>query len=363
MLRDWGSRDDEFIGLNRRVRERLVALVGGAGTYVAVPMPGSGTLAVEAMLGTFVPRDGKLLILMNGAYGRPIVRMCEYSGRAYAVYETDEEVPPDPGVVDARLVTDPSISHVVIIDCETTSGIVNPVHEVAQVVAERGRRLLIDSMSGFGVLPLDALQTSFDALAASPAKCLEGVPGMSFVIARRAALEACAGNAPALTLDVYDQWCSMEKDGRWRFTPPTHVMAALSSALDHLEAEGGIAGRNARYRRNWRLLVDGVRSLGFETLLPDRLQAPIVVTVHQPADPRFAYDRFYAGMRAKGYVISPGKLVGRASFRIACVGQLGEAQIRGALDAVRRTLLELGITNCRPASCAEVNARVEAQPM
>ncbi|MBI2116582.1 MAG: 2-aminoethylphosphonate--pyruvate transaminase, partial [candidate division NC10 bacterium] len=157
-----------------------------------------------------------------------------------------------------------------------------------------------------------------------------------------------------LNLDVFDQWRSMENDGRWRFTPPTHVMAALASALVQLEEEGGVAGRNARYRRNWRLLVDGLRAMGFETLLPDRLQVPILVTVLQPADPRFSYDRFYAGMRAKGYIISPGKLAGRGSFRIACIGQLGEAEIRGALDAVRRTLIELGVGNCGRASRHEV---------
>ncbi len=348
MLRDWGSRDGEFIALNRRVREHLVALVGGAGTHVAVPMPGSGTVAVEAMLGTFVPRDGKLLVLMNGAYGRPLARMCEYSGRAYTVYETAEETPPDPAEVDVRLRADPAITHVAIIDCETTSGIVNPVREVARVVAQRDRRLLIDSMSGFGVLPLDARETPFDAVAASSAKCLEGVPGMSFVIARQAALEKCAGNAPALALDLYDQWQSMETDGRWRFTPPTHVMAALSSALDQLETEGGITGRLARYRRNWRVLVDGLRAMGFETLLPDHLQAPILATVLQPADPCFDYDRFFAGMRAKGYVISPGKLKERKSFRMACIGQLTQADLSDALEAVRCTLRELGVTSCAP---------------
>ncbi len=349
MLRDWGSRDGEFITLNRRVRDRLVALVGGTGTHVAVPMPGSGTVAVEAMLGTFVPREGKLLILMNGAYGHPLVRMCEYSGRAYTVYETAEETPPDPAEVDAHLRTDPALTHVAIIDCETTSGIINPVHEVARVVEQRGRRLLIDSMSGFGVLPLDARETPFDAVAASSAKCLEGVPGISFVIARRAALEKCAGNAPALTLDLYDQWQFMEAEGRWRFTPPTHVMAALASALDQLNREGGVEGRQARYRRNWRVLADGLHAMGFEMFLPDHLQAPILATVLQPADARFDYGRFVAGMRAKGYVISPGKLKARKSFRMACIGQLTPAVLSDALDAVHETIREMGVTSCAPA--------------
>ncbi|HUN45189.1 MAG TPA: 2-aminoethylphosphonate--pyruvate transaminase, partial [Stellaceae bacterium] len=219
MLRDWGSRDTDFIALNRRVRERLVTLAGGAGTHVAVPLQGSGTFVVEAMLGTFVPKNGKLLILVNGAYGRRMAEMCRYYGRAHVTYETAEDVPPDPAEVDARLGRDPAITHVAAVQCETTSGILNPVAEVARVVAKRGRRLLIDAMSAFGALPLDAREVHFDAVAASANKCLEGVPGMGFVVARQAALEECKGNAQSLSLDLYEQWRAMEKNGQWRFTP------------------------------------------------------------------------------------------------------------------------------------------------
>jgi len=346
MLRDWGSRDTDFIALNRHVREQLVALAGGVGTHVAVPLQGSGTFAVEAMLGTFVPRAGKLLILANGAYGRRMVQMCRYSGRAHAVYETAEDVPPAPSEVNRRLAEDPAITHVAIVHCETTSGILNPVAEVAAVVVKHGRRLLVDAMSAFGALPLDAREIRFDALAASANKCLEGVPGIGFVIAREAALAECDGNAPALSLDLHDQWRAMERTGQWRFTPPTHVLAAFASALEQHKTEGGIAGRGARYRRNCKVLVEGLRSLGFETLLPEPLQAPTIVTVHTPADPRFQFKRFYDSLREKGYVIYPGKLTVADTFRIGCIGALGEAEMRGVLDAIRRTLAEFGVTRC-----------------
>ncbi|MGH7124146.1 MAG: 2-aminoethylphosphonate--pyruvate transaminase [Stellaceae bacterium] len=346
MLRDWGSRDTDFIALNRRVREELVALAGGVGTHIAVPLQGSGTFAVEAMLGTFVPRAGKLLILANGAYGRRMVQMCRYSGRAHVVYETAEDVPPAPPEVGRRLAEDPAITHVAMVYCETTSGILNPVSEVAAEVARHGRRLLIDAMSAFGALPLDAREVRFDAVAASANKCLEGVPGIGFVIAREAALAECEGNAHSLSLDLHDQWRAMERTKQWRFTPPTHVLAAFASALSQHGAEGGIAGRGARYRRNCKILVEGLRALGFETLLPDHLQAPIIVTVHMPADPRFDFERFYDSLREKGFVIYPGKLTVADTFRIGCIGALGETEMRGALEAIGRTLAEFGVTRC-----------------
>jgi 2-aminoethylphosphonate-pyruvate transaminase len=172
------------------------------------------------------------------------------------------------------------------------------------------------------------------------------VPGIGFVIARGAALTECEGNAPALSLDLHDQWRAMERTGQWRFTPPTHVLAAFASALEQHEAEGGTAGRGARYRRNCGILIEGLRGLGFETLLPEHLQAPIIVTVHMPADPRFQFERFYDSLREKGYVIYPGKLTVADTFRIGCIGALGESQMRGALEAIRRTLAELGVTQC-----------------
>jgi len=346
MLRDWGSRDTDFIALNRRVRRRLVALAGGAGTHVAVPLQGSGTFAVEAMLGTFVPRTGKLLILVNGAYGRRMVQMCRYSGRACVVYETAEDMPPAPAEVGRRLAEDAAITHVAIVHCETTSGILNPVAEVAGVVAKHGRRLLIDAMSAFGALPLDAREVRFDALAASANKCVEGVPGIGFVIAREVALAECEGNAHSLSLDLHDQWRAMERTQQWRFTPPTHVLAAFAAALEQHQAEGGVAGRGARYRRNCKILIEGLHGLGFETLLPEHLQAPIIVTVHTPGDPRFQFERFYDSLRAKGFVIYPGKLTVADTFRIGCIGALGEAEMRGALEAIRRTLSEFGVTRC-----------------
>jgi 2-aminoethylphosphonate-pyruvate transaminase len=352
MLRDWGSRDRDFIALNARVRTRLLELAGGAGCHVAVPLQGSGTFVVEAMLGTLVPRDGKLLVLVCGAYGQRMVRMAGYHGRQVAVLETPEDQPNDPDALDRMLARDRTISHVAAVQCETTAGILNPIERIAAITAHRGRRLLIDAMSAFGALPLDAGSVPFDGLAASANKCLEGIPGVGFAILRQSALEAAEGNAPALSLDLYDQWTSMERNGQWRFTPPTHVLAAFDRALEEHAAEGGIAGRGARYRENCRILIAGMRELGFETLLPDHLQAPIIVTFRMPADPRFVFEDFYDRLRARGYVIYPGKLTVAPSFRIGCIGRLGAAEMQGALAAIRATLAEMEVASGQPAAAA-----------
>ena len=348
MLHDFGSRDHRFIAINRHVRDRLVSIAHGEGTHVCVPLQGSGTFVVEAMIGTFIPAAGKALVLVNGAYGRRIAKICEYYGLSHVIEETPEDTPVEAAALDRRLTIDPDISHVVVVHCETTSGILNPVEAIAEVTARHGRSLLIDAMSAFGAIALDARKVIFDAVVASSNKCLEGVPGMGFCIARRSALEKCKDNAPSLSLDLYDQWTSMERNGQWRFTPPTHCILALDRALDEFEAEGGVAGRGGRYRANCNILVGGLRNLGFETLLPDSLQAPIIVTVKMPADPKFHFENFYARLGQAGFVIYPGKLTVAESFRIGCIGRLGSEEMHGVLAVIRATLDEMGVVNCAP---------------
>ncbi|MBP5857863.1 2-aminoethylphosphonate--pyruvate transaminase [Marivibrio halodurans] len=345
MLHDWGSRDRTFLEMNERVLARIAGMANATATHACVPMQGSGTFAVEAMIGTMVPRDGKLLVLVNGAYGTRAARICARIGRAVATLETPEDTPPDLAALERRLAEDQAITHVLAVQCETTSGILNPVEEIATLVADAGRALLIDAMSAFGALPLDAGEVPFQALAASSNKCLEGVPGLGFVLCERGALAAAAGNAPSLALDLADQQAVLEKTGQYRFTPPIHVIAALDQAIAEHAAEGGVTGRGARYAENCQVLVDGMRTRGFETLLPDELQAPIIVTFRMPADPAFDFTRFYDGLAARGYLIYPGKLTVAESFRIGCIGRLARADMEGALAAVDAVLAEMGVTS------------------
>jgi len=348
MLHDWGSRDAGFVAINTHMRKRLVDLIGGGTDFTTVPMQGSGTFAVEAMLGAFVGPKDKLLILINGAYGKRMAKICEYYKRATAILEWPEDQPIDPAKVRDTLAADKAITHVAVVHCETTSGILNPIVEVSKVVAEAGRKLLIDSMSAFGALPVEAQSVTFDAVAASSNKCIEGVPGLGFVLCRVSALEQTKGNAVSLTLDLFEQWQNLEKTSQYRFTPPIHCIVAFDQALTEHEQEGGVAGRGGRYRNNHKILVDGMRAMGFETLLPDRLQAPIIVTFHMPSDPKFVFEQFYDGLKDRGFVIYPGKLTVADSFRIGCIGRIGETEMKAFLAAAKEVMNGFGVASGRP---------------
>lgn len=355
MLHDWGSRDGAFIAMTRRVRDRLVGLVHGEGSHSCVPIQGSGTFAVEAALGTLLPKGfGKALVLVNGAYGRRMVRICGYLGRPCAVYETAEDTAPDPAELARLLVADRSITHVAVVQCETTSGILNPVEAIADATAAAGRKLIVDAMSGFGAIDLDLRRVPCEGLIASANKCLEGVPGIGFAIIETTALKAAEGNAHSLSLDLNDQWTYMEKSGQWRFTPPTHVLAALDRAIEEHTAEGGTAARGGRYRRNCEILVDGLRRLGFTTFLPDALQAPIIVTLRMPADARFDFRKLYDLLNTRGIVIYPGAVTEAPTFRVGCIGRLDESDMRRALDGIADALREMGIekSGLKPAAAA-----------
>jgi 2-aminoethylphosphonate-pyruvate transaminase len=356
MLRDWGSWDSTFNAITAKVRERLLDVVAAADTHTCVPMQGSGTFSVEAAVNTLVPRDGHVLVLVNGAYGQRFAKLARMMGRRVSVFETAEDVPTTGADVDRLLAADGSITHVGLIHCETSTGILNPLREIADVVARHGRRLIVDAMSSFGALAIDARTMPFDAVIAASGKCIEGPPGMAFVIARRAALEQCAGNSTSLSLDLFDQWQYMEKTTQWRYTPPTHVVAAFAAALDAFIAEGGQPARLARYTRNYETLVQGMAELGFRPFLDPRIQAPIIVTFHAPADPRYTFRAFYDSVRDKGFILYPGKLTQVETFRVGCIGAIDRDEMRHAVNAVRDTLAELQIERVAPVAAKRVAA-------
>jgi 2-aminoethylphosphonate-pyruvate transaminase len=356
MLRDWGSWDASFNAVTARVRAKLTDIIHAGETHVCVPMQGSGTFSVEAAVNTLVPRDGHLLVLVNGAYGKRLARLATMMGRKTSMFETADDVPTTAEDVDRLLAKDPSITHVGLIHCETSTGIENPLQAIAATVARHGRRLIVDAMSSFGALPIDARGTPFDALIAASGKCVEGPPGMGFVFARRDVLEKAAGNSTSLALDLHDQWTYMEKTTQWRFTPPTHVVVALDAALDQYVAEGGQPARLARYAANCETLLAGMRELGFRSFLPATIQAPIIVTFHAPADPRYSFRDFYDRVRDKGFVLYPGKLTQVETFRVGCIGAIGPSEMRHAVNAVRDTLQEMGIRTVTPANAARAAA-------
>jgi 2-aminoethylphosphonate-pyruvate transaminase len=271
------------------------------------------------------------------------VRILGYQGREAVVLTHGEQEPADPARIDAALAADPAITHVAQVHCETGTGILNPLPQIAAVVAKHGRGLIVDAMSSYAALAIDARTVRFDALIAASGKCLEGVPGMGFIIARRAALERAAGNSGSLALDLVDQWQYMQKTGQWRFTPPTHVLAALRAAIDQYRAQGGLPARLSRYTENCAALVSGMRALGLKTFLPDALQAPIIVTFHSPPDPAYDFKKFYDLVRDRGFILYPGKLTTVDTFRVGCIGAIGPGTLKQAVAAVSDVLREMGV--------------------
>ncbi|MBN7769796.1 2-aminoethylphosphonate--pyruvate transaminase [Marinobacter daepoensis] len=352
MLHDWGSWDGEFNRLTGEVCERLLRVAGGEGSHVCVPMQGSGTFAVEATLGTLIPPASTTLVLMNGAYGQRIGKILDTLGRPYLAINKGDYHPPRGEDVARVLADKPEIEQVVVVHCETSSGILNPIEEIADVCREAGKRLIIDSMSAFGAVPVNVAELPCAALVSSANKCFEGVPGFGFAIVERELLAASAGQCHSLSLDLHAQWQYMEKTGQWRFTPPTHVVAAFLQAMCEHEAEGGVAGRLARYRRNRDRLVAGLREIGFQTLLADEWLSPIITTFLSPDSPNFEFSRFYDAIKARGFLIYPGKLTVADSFRVGCIGQLHDEQIDAVVSAISDACQELGLSVPVPAPAA-----------
>jgi len=348
MLHDLAFGEAAIVAKVKEARDYLVALCRGDGDYTAVPLQGTGTYAVEAAIGTLVPRDGptagKLLIHSNGVYGDRIVDVCRQMRVPYAVLATTPLERPTVEQFEQAIAADPAISHVAVVHCETSTGMLNPVDEIAALCRRLGKGLLIDAIATFGFVELDARRLGFDAVIVSANKGLQSAPGLSWVIARRDALARCKGHSWSHSLDLWDQHDHMERTGQFRFTPPTHLVLAFCEALKEHNEEGGIAARGRRYGASWRRLVDGMRQMGFQTLLPDELCASIVATFHNPDDPNYSFKKLYDGMKARGFVIFPGRLAAANTFRIACIGVVTERDIGRAMDALADVMREMGVT-------------------
>ena len=344
MLRDLGSRDAEFIEAVAEIRGELLRIAGATGDHVAILLQGSGTYGIEAMISSAVPRDGSLLLCINGAYGWRMADIAAVHGIDTSIYEEDEDEPIDASTVATFLDADPSLTHVAVVHCETTTGIMNPVEDIGAAVKGRGATYLVDGMSAFGGVPFDLPESGADFYVSSANKCIQGVPGFSFALCRRDALLATDGIERTLSLDLLAQWQRLEKDGQFRFTPPTHTLLAFRQALRELEAEGGVAGRASRYRANHDTLVAGMVDLGFQVYLRPEVQGPIITSFHEPAHTNFDFARFYGSLSERGHVIYPGKLSKGACFRIGNIGHIGVDEIDALLHAVAQTLLEMEVS-------------------
>lgn len=337
MLADWCTWDDDYnIEIVQNIRQRLVALATKeTDNYTSVLMQGSGTYSVEAAIICSVPKKtGKLLILANGVYGDRMADIARYAGLNHKVLNFEQTEVPSALQLDSYLKKHKKITHVAFVHCETTSGILNPLAELCEVVKKYSKTLIVDAMSSFGGIPFDMDEFGIDFLTSSANKCIEGVPGFGFIIVKRDQMELCKGNSPSLSLDIYDQWNIMEQQsGKWRYTSPTHTVRAFKQALDELDTEGGIIARNKRYTTNQQILSDGMMSLGYKALLSQDVQSPIITSFEYPSE-NFSFKDFYAQLKKSGFVIYPGKISQRETFRIGTIGQVYPDDIKKLVKAV-----------------------------
>jgi 2-aminoethylphosphonate-pyruvate transaminase len=344
MLHDAGSWHYEFNAVVAAIRDRLLSLAGlsrQAG-WETVLLQGSGTFGVEAVFQTCVPPQGKVAVLTNGAYGDRIVQMLQHARIAHAAVRSPEDQPVSPEALEELLRRDPAVTHVAVVHCETTTGVLNPIAAIGQITRKHGKIMVVDAMSSFGAIPIDFEACGIDFLISSANKCVEGVPGFAFVLCRRRLLTACEGYARSLSLDLLGQLKGFEKNGQFRYTPPTHSLLAFSQALDEIEQEGGVAARGARYQRNHETLLAGMKELGFRALLAPEVQSCIITAFLTPADSRFAFMDFYRRLSDRGFIIYPGKLTQVDTFRIGNIGRLFPPDLEQLVHAIRSAMLEMG---------------------
>jgi 2-aminoethylphosphonate-pyruvate transaminase len=365
MLHDAGSWHFEFNARVHWIRERLLAVadLSRADGWEAVLLQGSGTNGVEAVFATCVPPEGKVCVVTNGAYGERMIRMLQHLQISHAVLRSPENELPDLTLLDEMLTADPAITHVAAVHCETTTGILNPIAEIGKISRRHCCLFLVDAMSSFGAIPIDFAETGIDFLVSSANKCLEGVPGFCFVLARRETLLANESHVRSLSLNLADQLRGFEKNGQFRFTPPTHVLLAFEQALKEFISEGGVTARGTRYQRNHIALIEGMTQLGFKPYLASPLQSFIITAFHSPADARFRFADFYQHLSEKGFVIYPGKLTHAETFRIANIGHLFEPDIHALIKAIAEVQQEAAFDASPAQASADPFAKFQTVPL
>ena len=343
-LFDLGSRDSIFISVVQQIRQRLLDLAKvKTPDYETIIIQGSGTFGIESVVSSAIPVDGMLLNIINGAYGRRISEMARIHSIPLIELNFNENQLPDLQQIEAALETYPQITHVAVIHGETTTGLLNPIDEIGTIAAHHKKVFIVDAMSTFGAYEIDIVNLNISYLISSSNKCIEGIPGFSYVLAKRSELEKCKNQSRTLSLDLYDQWLGLNSNGQFRFTPPVQSLLAFNEALNELDKEGGITARANRYAENNSLLIAGMQKLGFKPFLPENIRSYIITSFLYPTHPNFSFEVFYSKLNEKGYVIYPGKLSKVDCFRIGNIGQLFFFDIQMLVDTIEKILFELKI--------------------
>lgn len=355
MLFDHCTWDDDYKKITQDIRRELLALAHvspeeepdqlsaeslESGEYTVVLMQGSGTFGVESVITSVVGEEDKLLILANGAYGERMGDIARHAKIDHEIYNEHYSQVPDADVVEEILKKDQKITHVAMVHSETTSGILNDIEAIGKVVKEQGKVFIVDAMSSFGGVDIPVKEWGIDFIISSANKCIQGVPGFSFIIARKDLLLESKGKARSLSLDLYDQWKTMSIDGKWRFTSPTHVVLAFAQALKEMREEGGIEARNRRYTENNQLLIKKMAELGIYPYIGDAHQGPIITTFYYPEQVSFKFEDMYAYIKERGYAIYPGKVTEAETFRIGNIGEIYKEDIERLCEITKEFLEE-----------------------
>ena len=342
-LIDLGSRDKDFIRINKSLFDNILKLGNANKGYVCLPIQGSGTFGLEATFSTLLTNKSKVLILTNGIYANRLITICKKIKKNYLVLKFNENVAMSIDRIEKILFKNKSISHVSVVHCETSSGILNPLDEISTLCKKYKKKLIVDAMSSFGGIEINIKKKNIDALVSSANKCLEGIPGFSFSIIKRTTLSTLKGNANTLSLDLFDQWKGFLKNKQWRFTPPTHSIVALTSALEELKKEGGIKNRNKRYKKNYQTLINGMNKMGFKCYLDNNLHSPIIISFQMPRHSKFNFNSFYNNLSELGFIIYPGGITNKKTFRIGCIGNIYPKHIKMLLKQIKKVLLKMNI--------------------
>lgn len=356
MAQDLAPWDNDFRPVYASVRHDLCAIAGGMPeTHATLPMQGCGHFTIEAALRTFMPVGGRILIPTVGAYAERMARLAREAGRVPVPLAVNQQVPVPAAAVAAALAADPTISHVGHVYSETGTGVIHDPAAIGTVVRAAGRRMLLDAVSAFGALPLDvSAHPELDCVVFTANKCLEGMPGLGFAVARIDRLKACQGQAGSWSFDLADIYAQAVRSGwgSFRFTPPAQVLFALRVALDIYQAEGGQPARLARYEANVSTLYEGVQRLGLQPCLARALQGPVVMNVHAPDDPSWSLQGFVDALKSRGFLISNFYNTDEPSFRVGCIGAITPDDMREFVAAVDASLTQLGVCNRAPQRLA-----------
>ncbi|MCL1829890.1 MAG: 2-aminoethylphosphonate--pyruvate transaminase, partial [Oscillospiraceae bacterium] len=334
MLTDHCTWDDEYKAITASIANDLTKIAVGdeSSEYVTILLQGSGSYAVEAMINCLNDKDDRILFLVNGEYGRRMVRMADNAGCSYELLNFEDTEAIDCKIVDNTLRNNPGINSVIFVHCETTTGIINPLKDIARLAKSYGKKVFVDAMSSFGAYEIDMKAFRIDGLASSANKCLEGLPGLSFVIVDRQIIEQSKGKATSLCLDLYEQYRSLyEEGGKFRFTSPTNILLALRQAIDEYMKEGGLPARRARYIKNHTTLVEELRKLDISPLIAADIQS-YIITTFELKDIEFT--SFYEMLKNNGFIIYPGKLTTVPTFRIGNIGDVYPSDMKRLAEVI-----------------------------